>query len=240
MIVLRQSERGIVVRLRPSIVQPQAYAALMYYLVDRKPQRIAVQHLQDTWKNELFGRVELAIARITALIQNATIAQRKDICKRDLSIARLASSDPFLHLLQGWTHKPRWSQLANMISTAGACTSGRYFLFERDSSQGTFVYRGLGPGAPEWARLCMQPGLRLRHGHDWQFSQFCTDTFKVASDACQPKLDEVDAIITWPSFGPLRRRYRRVLLPFRDPARRNWLLSATIEDATINLLHAAA
>jgi hypothetical protein len=77
-------------------------------------------------------------------------------------------------------------------------------------------------------------------GPDRRFAEFCLGTFKCASEASRPTLDEVDAYITWSSFSLLRRRYRRLLLPFRDPTGCDLLLSATIEDPSINLLHVVA
>jgi len=235
-VVFRWIGRSATIKLRPAIVHSRAYGALMYLAADMSPASVALSTFDDGWRHEVLGSVGAALTRITWLIKAAQTVPG-EIFRRNRNLSDLAPTDRWRGIVSNWTPAPSWPQIQGLLDEASHLAAGRYSVFKRDADEGTFRFDEIGPGIPVWARLhyARAKGMRLQDGADHAFHKFCDSTYRDVCSANRPAIDEVDAVIAWPGFGPLRRRYRRLMLPYRDPANRHWMLSTTIEDPDIDL-----
>ena len=240
-VIVSLRNKSIAVHLRPSIVGDRAYAALMYAVADLRPERVFIRYFDTDWRYEIQSTGHAAILRITRLL-NLANAQRQPIHRRELCLREGQLSESWQGILNAWERQLATTETNQFIARVDVLTGGRFVTFERDTACGAYRFGDFGKRVPPWARLQLrkQKGTRLEEGHDRAFHRFCSAIFTDVSASRRPKMDQVDALTTWPGFGTLRRRYNRLMLPYIDSANRDWLLSATVEDSSINLRSSAA
>ena len=96
-----------------------------------------------------------------------------------------------------------------------------------------------GDNQPGYALNWLQGGAR-RYMHlqpDRDYAWSCEQSYSRALRRAVPVCEEVDAVVYWggaPNRVPMRRQYRRLLLPLRYNGRRH-VMSVTCEDASIDL-----
>ncbi len=76
------------------------------------------------------------------------------------------------------------------------------------------------------------PPSPARHN---EYGWSCALAYERVLHRFSPDLQAVDAFVRWPETGRVRRRYKRLLMPFRTYAGEAHVLSATVEDPTIDL-----
>jgi hypothetical protein len=105
---------------------------------------------------------------------------------------------------------------------------GRWTLSELDTSNGQVTIRNMGEGYPlyDCAWTCEPLGRSFDEFPDPDYGRFVTESHREAFTSGQPIYDEVNALIDWPRFGPLRTRYERMIAPFFSGSR-PLLLSAS-------------
>jgi hypothetical protein len=105
---------------------------------------------------------------------------------------------------------------------------GRWTLSELDTSNGQVVIRSMGEGYPlyDCAWTCEPLGRSFDEFPDPDYGRFVTESHREAFKGGRPVYDEIDALITWPRFGPLCTRYERMIVPFFSGSR-PLLLSAS-------------
>jgi hypothetical protein len=229
---------GAVVRLRPAIVSPAAYAALMTLLFDGAPSRVAVNYYDEgSWRHEIICDRISAMRRITSLVRNAMVVNSKSVVSERLVAGSVGNRYPFQSLVTDWAPVMEPQRLNELLEKAEASIDGRYVVFELDVDRQSFVFRRVGAGMPIWARHCheFQNGRPLIDFPDYAFGAACTTSYIDACRTMQPVVEAIDAMIDWPSHGKLHRRYGRLLLPIEDRTGRVILLSASVDDPTIDL-----
>ena len=78
-------------------------------------------------------------------------------------------------------------------------------------------------------------GMRVEDQPDTVYGHSWAEVYRQAKEMGQPILDEVDAFVEWPVVGRERRRFQRLVLPFRMKCGDTYLLGTTLEDLSIDL-----
>jgi hypothetical protein len=232
-----RARTGLVVGLRPAVLAPMAYASLMPMLHEDEPERVLLQHYVDRrgWRHELHGNPFEAMQRVTELAQTGPIGFDR-LRRRSLDIAQLPSGHPLRGLAECWQSSFRRIGLSGLLQAANDLTGGRYVLFDR--SRDTFRFQEVGRGMPPWVSRSKlhKPGRQLAEHPDRRFWASCINAYLDAAACGRPRLEAVDAVIEWTGFGPMRRRYLRLMLPISVENNPDLLLSASFEDTGIDLL----
>jgi hypothetical protein len=234
---LSRSAHGVSVRLRPAVVSPLAYAQLMFELADVNAERVLLSYFDTgAWRHEIIPTRERAFERITQLAAPHLAAHDDNVRCRDLDPSLLSLPDMFRRAISYW----RWTggswRTVKDIGTVCDVVLQRFVLFECSGEKG-FVFRDFGrqlpPCATAW--LARGIGMQVEEQPDAAYGRSCARSYAEAMRSFEPKVDEVDAWVSWPGYGRTRRRYRRLMLPFQQSDDRFGLLSATLEDSSIDL-----
>jgi len=225
--------------LRPATVAPAAIAQTIYWLVDERIERVLVNtYINGTWQHTVVGDVERNFPMLaTCLSAASSLEQRNEsVIARPVRIAELAAQSPLARAIQLWADaEGDWCRLAPQNEIASA-VGHRYSLFERSGVR-NFVLREFGDGMPDCAQVWLEKAIgEPLHGHpDQHYGWSCVESYGRTLDSGQPKIELVDAYVTWPGATRQRRRYARLLLPLTYRSGWKYLLSATAEDGGIDL-----
>lgn len=70
---------------------------------------------------------------------------------------------------------------------------------------------------------------------DRAYGRWVVDAYYDAVQSTAPRLDQVDAIVSWPQEGRLRMRYKRLIVPIRVSDQEVYLLGGSVVDDRIDL-----
>jgi hypothetical protein len=224
--------------VRPTHVAPAALAALLYWLADRKSPRTGVSYYADEqWAHEIHGSRALAAQAIVARANSAQTQRQDAVRSRMREPADLSASSPLRPALEHWLASTGRSNGEHLESAKRQAVSGRYVLVHAPSCSSRIIIREVGPGLPASAKfwLSRTVGMRVEDQPDTVYGRLCATVYRHAKDLGQPVLDDVDAFVEWPGFGRQRRRYQRLILPFREKRGDVYLLGMSLEDSRIDL-----
>ncbi len=237
----RMGGRGARLRFRPTTVTPAALAAALYALADRRPGRIMLSHARGNCGDELVGTLDRALARIAALVGYVPDASRPPFAHVARSLSTIGT-DPLGQLLRRWQDQEGRFDTAAYADLLDGTLRQRFMIVSGRSDRLTIDAVGTGFGAldPIWVRRAR--GLPMEQLPDHDYGLWVRAMFQDAMASGIPRLDDIDAIIRRPYFGDhIHARYRRLLLPCRDPvSRAPILLGASAVDDAIDLCRPAA
>jgi hypothetical protein len=239
-IALQDTNGAAHLKLRPSVVSPVAFAALMYWLADKKPQRIMLSTLNDTWQHQVVGGHAQAIPKLTAIIAAAQNSRQADLLRRPITPHALSADNPLLALLNAQDNLVRAfdnNQLAAVLEDIDGPMRGRYTLTTSDANMQNMVLNRVGQGHETTANFWLTRALghRLQDFPDTQIGTWMAENYKTALKRGHVLLDDVDATIEWPGLARHRYTYQRLLMPLRTGANGHALLCATLSDPSIDL-----
>jgi hypothetical protein len=228
-IIVGTSRCRTYVRLRPRFVPRDTLTALWFWLHENIERGCSVNWLAgDTWRDEVTFGFSPTMRLIEALCE-ASVPRRQD---------------PSSRLKRRPLETPRWAshadleQVGDLVCRATGDVSvrqelsvqfgGRWTLSELDTSSGQVTIRGMGEGYPlyDCAWTCEPLGRSFDEFPDPDYGHFVTESHREAFTSGRPIYDEINALINWPRFGPLRTRYERMIVPFFSGSR-PLLLSAS-------------
>ena len=233
-----ENNGSVRVRLRPAAVSPIAFSALCYYLMDRKPERIVLSRFDRDWSHEFIGADVNVLRRLVDAVPVDQADRVGDFVSRTKSIEGIAPSNPLSALVKLWkeTGKPlRYESIARLLEQGMA---GRYVLVQTGETSSDVFLRAVGPGFLSYddSWRSQAKGLRVEDQPDYYYGRWVAQAYRdTTSGGGEPRLEDVDAIVTTPRIGRSRVRYTRLIVPIEAASGAECLLGASLIDSDINL-----
>jgi hypothetical protein len=204
------------------------------WLDSDKPARVVVDHYVDKqWQHKLVGPPRLAAEHIERLMQTHGGGPAGTMRRQRRPVVQQGSA--FTQSIQYWRLFHNRFEPAEAISAIGPTVAQRFALFER---QGPFMYTvrafgdGLAPCATRWLRGAI--GTSVRCMPDAFYGRSCAEAYRDVKS--EPVMDDFDGVVSWPGYGRIRHRYRRLMLPFSSVSGQRWVMSMSQNDPSIELL----
>jgi hypothetical protein len=234
---IRFTERAAHIRLRPTVVSPVAMASLLYCLSDRRPQRALLTTYDDStdnWAYEILGSPMAILKRLSATAA-ARPGRTNAVRRQSRDAGRLSGRSPLRGALQCWADHRGHFDRAVLEQVIHRVLKERYILLSAAGQSSDLLIRDVGAGLPEFARtwLSRALGQRVEDQPDYDYGRSCAAAYAEAIARQEPILEDVDAVVSWPGYGRLRRRYTRAILPFTGAQGERWLLSTSVENRRI-------
>ncbi|MFM2422314.1 MAG: hypothetical protein RL291_844, partial [Pseudomonadota bacterium] len=220
----------------PRVAAPLALAGVIYWLADRKPQRVLLSHLDVDWRHELLGSFAHAKQRIVALTANAQANRTNAFYSKPLDPAAIAPDNPFAELLDA-DRNARSLALDRLTDFNLEVLKGRYVVSALHEGTQRLVLESVGYGLDPKARFWLERfvGSRLEDSADISYGRWIAEASREVLSTGRTRFDAVDVSIVWPSGELGRYQFQRALVPVELGRGRRGVLSATIKDPTVNL-----
>jgi hypothetical protein len=232
-------QKAAIVQLHPARVAPQAFTHLMDWLVSKELDRVLFCNCSEEGGSTLFGDKNEAFRQIASIVSSSARdgSGVGDILLRPFEANELSATDPMRQMIDVWqANSGRWNKAA-LIPVIRQFLSDRYIIFEH-SDTGDFIFRDFGESLPRFAAAWIKEqgtGRAVQHQPDREYGWSCALAYESVLHRFSPDLQDVDAFVRWPGAGRVRRRYKRLLLPFWAKTGHAYVLSATAEDPSIDL-----
>jgi hypothetical protein len=236
-----ESGTAVQLRLRPAVVSQHAMCGLLYWLGDRRPERVMLATLDaGGWNHTMLGNGATAATRLARLVAKAQSPRRDDFLVEALDLGSLPAQHALRDLvaaraeLEAALDRCDYQALAAILEPR---IGSRYSVSVTPGEQRRFVVAHVGRGFEKRARYWMSRivGHRLEDLPDPDYGTWAAETYTAIAERNEPAVDDVDAIVVWPGEGRKRYRYRRLLLPLRRGDGAIAVLSATISNRAIDL-----
>lgn len=229
--------RSCQIRIRPSVVSHQALDALIYWLADRKFDRILTSYFDTDWRLELHGAADIVAQRIIQLMSSEQLIRPGDFVSEPVQLECLPNSEVFASLLRNWP------MLSNNLHQDGIrivlhqLTRGRYFLVRQDPSSSHVIFQDVGSGFAtldnDWLQSAR--GMPVEQQKDGAYGSWIAKKYRNILKQPEIVAEKVDAIVSTTKYGRYRIRYNRLILPTTGPDGSKWLLCSSIMDEHIDL-----
>lgn len=236
-IAAAEQEDSVSLRLRPAVVSPTALGALMYWLHDRPIARVLLSFLDDEWTHELIASREEAVRRLLARVSMKSEGREGDFLSQLLPLHDLQPDSPLRALLEAWAECSGKYDPERLHAVIEQALNGRFVLFEAPAGSPSVyvkeVGRGLGQSGGYW--LSRTKGLRVEDQPDYAYGMWVAQAYREVLKTHSPRLDNVDAVVSFPQQPRKSYRYRRLVVPFEGNSSSTLVLSATVIDPRISL-----
>jgi hypothetical protein len=227
------------IELNLDAVSEPALAALFYWLADRRPERTVLfdRRTGSTNAPRLLGPWARALPQLARLSLDREADRTKALISCELSTNLLGKDHPLSHCLRFWRDSSARGTIDDRWERASDILGGRLVAIKAEPvGHGTTIAR-VGDGLPSFAQIGLRRtiGFRVEDQPDTRYGRTCANTYEGVLTSGEPRLERIDAMVRWPKVGLVRRRYVRLILPFKESRQHTWLLSATAEDASIDL-----
>jgi hypothetical protein len=224
------------VRLRPSVVQPMALAAALYWVADRRASRVLVSWLgPDGWSHEVSATRSEATQRLTdlALTMERVTSDEFQFQQRDLEglPAQLKA------LLEQWRAHPTFDRERLAQAMEGEA-QGRYILVKHipSASRPELLVEECGRGLMyNDAFRAHAVGERFEDQPNYHYGRRAAEAYLHVASSGVPRFEEVTATMFWPQRGRIRHNYARLILPYSQDDGSSLLLCASVLGSTIEL-----
>jgi hypothetical protein len=242
-VLVDQHVSGVSIRWRPDVVNSLTFCTLMYALADARPERLLLETFEKLgWKQQLLpfdgNKTYQALAR---MVRDPAIRETEWVIRRDVQVIELPALDPLRTIIDFWTAKNESAVMPNdpaLLQLLEAATQGRY-VWVKDSALDRLVFEYIGDGFLPAVKktLSHSIGQPLERMLDLRYGRYCVEAYGRALSGQQPLLEDVDAYIDSAALGrPVRRTYRRVILPFRTAnAGETLLLGVSLDQPALDL-----
>jgi hypothetical protein len=222
------------VSLRPSKVSALAFATMMYWLHDQNVDRVMISFLTDTQQHEIKPSRILASERLCEL-RTVHFVQQTSVLAVEKAIDSIEAESPLLVALRLWRSCAGILDKAFILAQLRAPLGGRLVIVEPVNSELVMTQIGLGMHWPNQGCVAPLEGSSVLAHPDPIYGRWVEQSYSSVLRGNKPRLDDVDAFVTWPHLGQSRRQYRRLILPFTDTNGRRLLVGATCLDAQLDL-----
>lgn len=243
---LKGRDDRLVIMLRPTVVSDHAVIALLYYLADQHFSAIALQIFddhEDDWRYELVGGHASAIEKISSLLAHDLKHQNSSsFLSREVALDTIDSMPPLRDGLDFFRYCGGRLDSRQIASFTSQLT-GRHMLYSVSPDSESITLKSIVGSFPTPIEtyLYNAVGRDIRDRPDTAYAQECVAAYRSVAKRGKPTCFEVDAITKWSaSTKRLRRRYRRIILPFSDEGGQLWLLGQSMPDGSISLRATAA
>ena len=225
------------VSLRPAVVSPIAFAALLYWLNDRVVDRVLLSLFDRSWSHEIKASREDAVRALLARVTFGSDSRAGDFLQQDLPLHALPARCPLQGVLAVWSEASGKFDGERVLPMLENVLNGRFVLVEASTSSPALVIKDVGPGLAKPAEywLARSIGNRVEDQPDYAYGKWIAGLYRQVLNNGAPSLSDVDAVISWPQHSRERFRYRRLVVPFDGGRNSTVLLGASLSDPGINL-----
>lgn len=236
-IAVKEMNGSVRISLRPTVVSPIAFSAILYWLHDRAADRVLISFFDREWSHEMLRSSADAVRRLMARVDFRQGARDGDFLQQSLSLESLTQSSPLKGVLDMWSTsggKYDRERLAPLLERA---LNGRFVLVEASPDRPSLVIKDVGGGLSKPAEywLARSIGNRVEDQPDYDYGKWIADFYRQVITTGEPSLGDVDAVINWPQQSRKSFRYRRLVVPFNGEGNSTMLLGASLVDPGINL-----
>ncbi|MFT5509301.1 MAG: hypothetical protein ACI89J_002382 [Hyphomicrobiaceae bacterium] len=238
--VVSHSDRALIV-FRPSVVDDRSIVSLYYHLVDHQFRSLALKAFDDTnncWRYEILGSCDNAVRIIGAMLEDeVTRLHTSSYLSREVPF-RSANQHSLLQEGIDFHQRLNGHLSSHHISSLPEHLMGRHMLYRVNKGEGEIILASIGGSFPKPIEnyLYQAIGRDIRDRPDSAYGNECAADYASVASSNKPTCFEVDTISKWAAGDlRLRRRYRRVILPFSDEFGQQWLLGQSLPDNSVNL-----
>lgn len=232
-------ERGgsLRVSLRPAVVSPIAFSALLYWLHDRTADRVLISFCDRQWTHEMMRSRDEAVRRLLDSVDFGQGTRDGDFLQEDLPLEALPETSPLWDVLQTWRASGGTFDRERLAPLLERALNGRFVLVEATPDRPSMLIKDVGSGLSKPAEywLARSIGNRIEDQPDYDYGKWIADYYRDVVTQGTPRLGNVDAVINWPQQSRRSFRYQRLLVPFRGDGNSTVLMAASLVDPTINL-----
>jgi hypothetical protein len=225
------------ISLRPAVVSPIAFTALLYWLHDRTADRVLVSFCDREWTHEMMRSRDEAVRKLMGRVDFDQGAREGDFLQEDLPLDSLPDTSPLRDVLNMWHASGGKFDRERLAPILERALNGRFVLAEAASDRPSLLIKDIGSGlrrpAHHW--LSRSIGLRIEDQPDYAYGKWVAHAYRAVLNRGEPDLGDVDAVIRFPQETRQSFRYRRLLLPFTDDGGSGIVLCASLVDPDINL-----
>jgi hypothetical protein len=230
-------EVGLQVRLQPTKIAPKAEAALYFILLERRPERVLVSlSLSEVCNHKMYASGADAVQGITGVMASERL-KRRQFRSRSADFSALRDFPSLQRLLDLYQSSNARLDPVRLEALLSPMLESRFLLVERIERDDVLLISAVGKGYRafdnRWS--IRSAGLRLEEQPDIDYGIWLAKGYRAVLDAKAPLTEEVDAIIYRPRQGRRRFAYRRLMLPFSGTGVRQFLLSASMPDPSVDL-----
>jgi hypothetical protein len=225
------------ISLRPAVVSPIAFSALLYWLHDREADRVLVSFYDNRWSHEMLRSRADAVRRLMGRVDFGVGNRDGDFLCRELPLESLSESSPLKGVLTMWSEAQGKFDRGRLEPLLARKLNGRFVLVEASPTRPALVLKDVGGGLSRPAEywLARSIGHRVEDQPDYDYGKWIAKFYRKVIASGSPSLSDVDAIIKWPEHSRRSFRYRRLVLPFNGERSSTMLLGASLVDPGINL-----
>jgi hypothetical protein len=222
------------VTLRPAKLSGITFASLMYWLHDQEAERVLISFYTDKYHHNILASQTKASNWLCELRSLHHIDEKK-IISIEQDIASLGEASPLTVALKVWNSSGGTLDKAFILSKLRSRLGGRLVIVEPKNND--LVMSQIGPGMhwPNESLVTPLEGASVLQHPDPLYGRWVHASYSNVLRSNEPRLDDVDALVTWPSIGESRRRYRRLILPFSEPSGKRLLVGVTSLDTQLDL-----
>ncbi len=223
--------------LRPAVVSPIAFSALLYWLHDREADRVLVSFFDRAWSHEMLRSRADAVKRLLAKVEFGVGGRDGDFLYEELPIDSLEEASPLRSALAMWSESNGAFDRQRIAPFLERGLNGRFVLVEASPTTPALVLKDVGGGLSKPAEywLARSIGHRVEDQPDYDYGKWIAKFYRKVITRDEPSLSDVDAVIKWPEHSRQSFRYRRLVLPFKGKGNSTMLLGASLVDSSINL-----
>ena len=225
------------ISLRPSVVSPIAFGALLYWLHDRVVDRVLVSFLDKDWSHEMLRSRQDAVQKLMARVDLGQSTREGDFLHEELPLESLPSASPLRSVLDMWSATGGKLDRERLTPLLARALNGRFVMVEASPDRPSLVIKDVGGGLTKPAEywLARSIGNRVEDQPDYEYGKWVAGFYRRVVATGVPSLSDVDAVINWPQHSRRSFRYRRLVVPFKDAGRSTMLLCASLTNPGINL-----
>jgi len=217
--IARRSRDRMTIRLRPSLVSPNALDSALRILVSQRFAQGEIQRYERDWVSELWPNDPALLHRLVDLCEKAQQVQEPRFGTRPLDIGTVSNdnSNPLKPLFQKWRVSSSIFDDTTMpfLINYGLDYRLSVVTAPRVGEPLRFQFFGEGFKFYDEHQKMRVIGAPLEDQPDREYGRWLAAQYNVVVETGRPSLDYVTARIQ-PDSGPSRRsRYERLLLPWR-------------------------
>jgi hypothetical protein len=239
---IRHRRQHLHLRFRPAMVAEAALVELLYHACDMPWRRAAAtMFIGNAWRDEILPVApEEAVRRISSIVMKSQLRPGSTVLRRSRSVGSIPPNSPLGHALRCWRHRPDLASPGRLQAMLSGEVGGRYGWVHASTRKRELIMMEVGSGFPDAVRSLLNPGLgyRLEDQPDIAYGRYCADAYGAVARTQMPAMEDVDAIMRPPNGASVRRRYTRLILPFRSPNGNARLLGISFENSAVDLRRA--
>jgi hypothetical protein len=237
-VAVKEMGGSLRISLRPTVVSPIAFGALLYWLHDRVVDRVLVSFLDQDWSHEMLRSRQDAVTKLMARVDLGRDAREGDFLQQELPLESLPASSPLRGVLDIWSATGGRFDRERLTPLLARALKGRFVMVEASPDRPSLVIKDVGRGLTKPAEywLARSIGNRVEDQPDYDYGKWVAGYYRRVVGTGVPGLSDVDAVINWPQHSRRSFRYRRLVVPFNGGTNRStMLLCASLADPRINL-----